>query len=273
MALTLSGLPPHPFLFQGFLPPRAGPRAAEHRAAARPRSGRAVGHAGASTRRRTALAETLAALAEGLGADRPAAVARELTKRFEEVRRGTLAELAAHYASARGAGRDLLVVGPAPAEDAEAAEATWMRGCAPAMAAGSACATPRRRWPRRPACRASGLCPRAGTRRRAVTPARRILWTNILFGAGLALGLPWLAAGVLAHRWGPARDTLWPRTTPMRCGPSGWGCGGPRGGRGHARRVAEPLLVLTWLYMAARVTRGFLAWEREERITDPGRFL
>ena len=49
------------------------------------------------------LAETLADLAQSLG-DRPAAIARELTKRFEEVRRGTLPELAAHYASnaARG---------------------------------------------------------------------------------------------------------------------------------------------------------------------------
>jgi 16S rRNA (cytidine1402-2'-O)-methyltransferase len=49
------------------------------------------------------LAETLADLAQSLG-DRPAAIARELTKRFEEVRRGTLPELAAHYATnaARG---------------------------------------------------------------------------------------------------------------------------------------------------------------------------
>jgi hypothetical protein len=37
--------------------------------------------------------------------------------------------------------------------------------------------------------------------------------------------------------------------------------------------LTEPLLVLVWLYGAARVTRGFLAWEREEWITDPGRFL
>ena len=42
--------------------------------------------------------EALADLAEAFG-DRPAAVARELTKRFEEVRRGGLAELAAHYAA------------------------------------------------------------------------------------------------------------------------------------------------------------------------------
>jgi hypothetical protein len=33
------------------------------------------------------------------------------------------------------------------------------------------------------------------------------------------------------------------------------------------------LLVLVWLWCAARVTRGFLAWDREEWISDPGRFL
>lgn len=37
--------------------------------------------------------------------------------------------------------------------------------------------------------------------------------------------------------------------------------------------VMEPLLAVTWLYCAARITRGFLAWEREEWITDAGRFL
>ena len=51
------------------------------------------------------LAETLADMAAAFG-DRPAAVARELTKRFEEVRRGTLPELAAYYAATAGAGRD-----------------------------------------------------------------------------------------------------------------------------------------------------------------------
>ncbi len=62
------------------------------------------------------LAEALAALAAGLGADRPAAVARELTKRFEEVRRGTLGDLAAHYRSAEARGEICVVVGPAPVE-------------------------------------------------------------------------------------------------------------------------------------------------------------
>ncbi|OYW08261.1 MAG: rRNA (cytidine-2'-O-)-methyltransferase, partial [Rhodospirillales bacterium 12-71-4] len=48
--------------------------------------------------------------------DRPAAVARELTKRFEEVRRGSLAELAAHYATEPARGEICLCVGPAPEE-------------------------------------------------------------------------------------------------------------------------------------------------------------
>ncbi len=120
VALTLSGLPPHPFLFLGFLPPRAGPRAA------------AIGTLRAAERAGLAativlheaphrLAETLAALAEGLGADRPGAVARELTKRFEEVRRGSLAELATHYAAAEARGEICIVVGPAP-EEAPGAE-------------------------------------------------------------------------------------------------------------------------------------------------------
>ena len=55
--------------------------------------------------------ETLAELAAVCGGDRPAAVARELTKQFEEVRRGTLGELAAYYADASVRGEVVLVVG------------------------------------------------------------------------------------------------------------------------------------------------------------------
>lgn len=112
VALTLSGLPPHPFLFHGFLPPKPGPRAAEvARLAGLERAGlRATLILYEAPHR---LAETLAALAEGLGAGRPAAVARELTKRFEEVRRGPLGELAAHYAAHAPRGEIVLVVGPA----------------------------------------------------------------------------------------------------------------------------------------------------------------
>ncbi|MFN3447594.1 MAG: hypothetical protein ACK44F_02760 [Roseococcus sp.] len=107
-----------------------------------------------------------------------------------------------------------------------------------------------------------------------MTPRRRILWVNILFGAGLALGLPWLAGGVLAHRWGPARGTLW-ATHHAYAVRSFWMVllGALAAMAAMPVGVTEPLLVLVWLYGAARVTRGFLAWEREEWITDPGRFL
>jgi 16S rRNA (cytidine1402-2'-O)-methyltransferase len=67
------------------------------------------------------LAETLADMAEVLG-DRPAAVARELTKRFEEVRRGSLSDLAAHYAAEAARGEITVVVGPAAEEETMAVD-------------------------------------------------------------------------------------------------------------------------------------------------------
>ncbi|WP_184382223.1 16S rRNA (cytidine(1402)-2'-O)-methyltransferase [Roseococcus suduntuyensis] len=121
MALTLSGLPPHPFLFHGFLPPKAAARAAEiARMAALEAAGLSATLIFYEAPHRAA--EALAALAEGLGADRPAALARELTKRFEEVRRGTLGELAAHYATHEARGEVVLCVGPAPPPAETAAE-------------------------------------------------------------------------------------------------------------------------------------------------------
>lgn len=118
-ALTLSGLPPHPFLFLGFLPAKAGARAAELGRL------RGVERAGLSAtlvfyESPHRLGESLQAMAEALGTDRPAAVARELTKRFEEVRRGSLGDLATHYATAEARGEICIVVGPAPEETAEA---------------------------------------------------------------------------------------------------------------------------------------------------------
>ena len=62
------------------------------------------------------LAESLADMAGAFGAERPAAVAREMTKRFEEVRRGSLNALATHYANAEARGEICIVVGPAAAE-------------------------------------------------------------------------------------------------------------------------------------------------------------
>nr|WP_314072745.1 16S rRNA (cytidine(1402)-2'-O)-methyltransferase [uncultured Roseococcus sp.] len=121
MALTLSGLPPHPFLFHGFLPTKAAARGAEvSRIAAVEAAGLSASLVFYEAPHRTG--EALAALAEGLGAERPACVARELTKRFEEVRRGSLGELAAHYATHEARGEVVLCVGPAPAPAAASAE-------------------------------------------------------------------------------------------------------------------------------------------------------
>ncbi|MBY0339349.1 MAG: 16S rRNA (cytidine(1402)-2'-O)-methyltransferase [Acetobacteraceae bacterium] len=124
-ALTLSGLPPHPFLFHGFLPAKDGPRAADiARIAGLEAQGLAVTHIFYEAPHRAA--EALAALAAGLGTDRPAALARELTKLFEEVRRGTLGDLAAGCEADPPRGEVVLVVGPAAprqtaAEDLDAA--------------------------------------------------------------------------------------------------------------------------------------------------------
>jgi len=105
--LTLSGLPSDRFLFAGFLPSKAGERKTLLEEL---KTVRATLVFFESAQR---LSESLAAMAEVLG-DRPAAMARELTKLHEEVRRGSLTELAAHFA-AQGApkGEVTLVVGAA----------------------------------------------------------------------------------------------------------------------------------------------------------------
>jgi 16S rRNA (cytidine1402-2'-O)-methyltransferase len=114
MALVLSGLPPHPYLFIGFPPPRqAARRAAFARLRAAERAGLSATLVFYEAPHR--LAETLADMAADFG-DRPAAVARELTKRFEEVRRGGLTALATHYAAEAARGEITVLVGPAPEE-------------------------------------------------------------------------------------------------------------------------------------------------------------
>ena len=118
MALTLSGLPPLPFLFLGFPPPKeAGRRAAFAGLRAAERAGLSATLIWHEAPHR--LAETLADM-EAVFGDRDAAVARELTKRFEEVRRGRLSELAAHYAAESARGEITLLLGPAPAEATDA---------------------------------------------------------------------------------------------------------------------------------------------------------
>ena len=105
-ALMVSGLPSDRFLFAGFPPPKAEAR---RRALTGLSAVPATLIFFESARR---LAGTLAAMAEVLG-PRPAAVAREITKLHEEVRRGDLTELAAHYESAGPPkGEIVVVVGP-----------------------------------------------------------------------------------------------------------------------------------------------------------------
>ncbi|MFL7904383.1 16S rRNA (cytidine(1402)-2'-O)-methyltransferase [Azospirillum argentinense] len=115
-ALVLSGLPTDRFLFAGFLPNKSSAR----RAAAGELKGVPATLVFFESPQR--LPESLADLADILGA-REAAVARELTKLYEEVRRGTLPELAAHYAEAGPPkGEVVLVIGP-PGEEATPSEA------------------------------------------------------------------------------------------------------------------------------------------------------
>ena len=115
-ALVLSGLPTDRFLFAGFLPNK---QAARRTAIGELRGVPATLVFFESAQR---LPDTLADLADLLGG-REAAVARELTKLYEEVRRGPLPNLAAHYAQAGPPkGEVVLVVGP-PGAEAEAGEA------------------------------------------------------------------------------------------------------------------------------------------------------
>lgn len=87
-ALAVSGLPSDRFCFEGFPPRKPGDRA--RRLGALAAEERTMVFFEAPHR----LATALAAMADAFGADRPAAVCRELTKTYEEVRRGGLGELA-----------------------------------------------------------------------------------------------------------------------------------------------------------------------------------
>jgi 16S rRNA (cytidine1402-2'-O)-methyltransferase len=114
-ALVISGLPTDSFHFAGFLPPKSEAR--RNRLAALAAIPSTLIFYEAPQR----LAASLADMAVALGGERPAAVARELTKLFETARRGTLGELADAY-GAEGApkGEVVVLVGP-PAEKAMAA--------------------------------------------------------------------------------------------------------------------------------------------------------
>ena len=112
-ALAVSGLPVDRFCFEGFLPRKAGER------------GRRLTELAAEPRtmvffeapHRTA--EMLAAAAEVLGADRPGVVCRELTKTYEEIVRGPLAELA-EWATGGVRGEVTIVIGGAVTDPGDA---------------------------------------------------------------------------------------------------------------------------------------------------------
>jgi 16S rRNA (cytidine1402-2'-O)-methyltransferase len=115
-ALAVSGLPVDRFCFEGFLPRKSSERLRRL--------------AELATERRTMVffeaphraGSTLSAMVQKFGADRPGAVCRELTKTYEEIRRGSLQELA-DWASAEVRGEVTLVIGgaTAPVVDLESA--------------------------------------------------------------------------------------------------------------------------------------------------------
>lgn len=105
VALTLSGLPSDRFLFAGFLPNASGKRKTAMQGLA------AVPATLIFYESPKRVAAMLRDAAEVLGAERPAALCRELTKRFEEVRRGTLAELAAGCEADAPRGEIVVLIG------------------------------------------------------------------------------------------------------------------------------------------------------------------
>jgi Holliday junction resolvase-like predicted endonuclease len=125
--LCVAGLPTDRFYFEGFLPARSSARRERLNAlAAVP--GSLIFYEAAGR-----LAETLADLALELG-PRPAAVARELTKLHEEVRRGALDKLAAEYAAEDPPRGEIVIVVGAPEERPAVSEAGLDREIAEQLA-------------------------------------------------------------------------------------------------------------------------------------------
>ena len=134
-ALTLAGLPTDRFLFAGFLPSKAKARADAIAELAAVRATLIFYESGPR------LSAALSALHDGLG-DRDAAVAREISKAFEETVTGTLAKLATRYADAPPKGEIVIIVGPpgeagpASTDDVEAALRDALTRLPPPKAAG-----------------------------------------------------------------------------------------------------------------------------------------
>jgi 16S rRNA (cytidine1402-2'-O)-methyltransferase len=116
-ALAVAGLPTDRFFFEGFLPAKEGQRRTRIGELARIPATLLLFETGPR------LAAALRDLAEGLG-NREAAICRELTKLHEEVRRGDLAALAAHYAAAPEPRGEIVIVIAPPEAQARTLEPT-----------------------------------------------------------------------------------------------------------------------------------------------------
>lgn len=131
-ALALSALPVDRFTFEGFLPRKAGDRSrALAEIAAEPRT---MVFFEAPHR----IAETLSAMADAFGAERPAAVCRELTKTYEEVKRGPLGELAAWAAEGCAARSPWWWPAPRPPRPPSSPRPSWPSGWPPGRRPASA---------------------------------------------------------------------------------------------------------------------------------------
>lgn len=111
-ALVQSGLPNEKFCFEGFLPQKKGRETRIKEIASETRTQIIY----ESPYR---LVKTLQQLAEVMGDNRPAAVCREISKKFAETCRGTLAELIAHFTEVEPKGEIVLIVGGVPEEPKE----------------------------------------------------------------------------------------------------------------------------------------------------------
>lgn len=109
-ALVASGISPAPHTFVGFLTRKGQERQAEIAACARSPYTTVLFEAPPR------LVDTLRDLAQVAGSERQAVVAREITKRFEEIRRGTLAELTAYYQDTPPRGEIVIVLSGAEIE-------------------------------------------------------------------------------------------------------------------------------------------------------------
>jgi 16S rRNA (cytidine1402-2'-O)-methyltransferase len=105
-ALVQSGLPNEKFCFEGFLPQKKGRETRLREIASETRTQIIY----ESPYR---LVKTLIQLAQVMGEDRPAAVCREISKKFAETQRGTLGELIAHFTEVEPKGEIVLIVGGA----------------------------------------------------------------------------------------------------------------------------------------------------------------